>query len=300
MKKFIQHIFLFFGIVAVVDFAVGKLFWYLQSSVAGGRTGSEYYACKQSDKDVIIMGSSRASHHYIPQMITDSLGLSCFNAGQDGNGIILQYGRWKMISERYAPKVIIYDVNPSFDMAENDNMTYVDHLKPFCEDEAVKGYVSDIFPMERLKLTSHLYRYNYKFIEMVSDCMRKGTDVNKGYIPLRGQIRQDMVERATSLSIAENLRLDETKLRYMERLARDCSEAGTKLIFIVSPFYAGGSFNENSFASVKRIAEKYDVPFLYYNTAEFYSRPELFKDSYHLNEKGAMELTAKLIESIEI
>lgn len=93
------------------------------------------------------MGSSRASHHYVPEIISEKLGMSCFNAGQDGNGIILQYGRWKMLSERYTPKLIIYDINPGFDMVVNDNMTYVDRLKPFCYEVAVKNYVSSIFPM---------------------------------------------------------------------------------------------------------------------------------------------------------
>ena len=138
MKKFILYTLLFFTVVAVVDFAAGKVFYYLQSR-AGGRTGAEWYACKESHEDIIIMGSSRASHHYVPQIFEDSLGLSCFNAGQDGNGIILQYGRWKMIRERYTPKMVIYDVTYNFDLGVNDNMTYIDRLKPFCKDRKVKS-----------------------------------------------------------------------------------------------------------------------------------------------------------------
>ena len=109
MKTYVLRILLFFGIVAVVDVAAGKVFHYLQANKAGGRTGAEYHACRESNEDIIILGSSRASHHYIPRIIEDGLGMTCFNAGQDGNGIILQYGRWKMISERYTPKMIIYD-----------------------------------------------------------------------------------------------------------------------------------------------------------------------------------------------
>lgn len=224
MKKFLVNILIFFGIVAAVDFAAGKVFWYLQTK-AGGRTGAEYYACKESNEDVIIMGSSRASHHYVPQIITDSLGLSCFNAGQDGNGIILQYGRWKMLSERYTPKMVIYDINPGFDLAENDNMAYVDRLKPFAGDRRVRDYIGEIFPMERLKLMSKMYRYNYKFIEMASDYGRKTS--NGGYLPLYGQIRQEVVDGYEAQ--VSSLEYDEAKLKYLESLASECKRERGKV-----------------------------------------------------------------------
>ena len=109
MRRFLINIAMFFAIVVAVDFSLGSVFHYLQANVAQGRTEVEYHACKKSDEDILIFGSSRAAHHYVSQILTDSLNLRCFNAGQDGNGIILQYGRWKMISERYSPKLIIYD-----------------------------------------------------------------------------------------------------------------------------------------------------------------------------------------------
>lgn len=289
MKKFLVNILIFFGIVAAVDFAAGKVFWYLQTK-AGGRTGAEYYACKKSNEDVIIMGSSRASHHYVPQIITDSLGLSCFNAGQDGNGIILQYGRWKMLSERYSPRMIIYDINPSFDFLENDNMAYVDRLKPFAGDRKVRDYIGEIFPMEQLKLMSQMYRYNYKFIEMVSD-YGKGIG-NSGYLPLYGQIRQEVVDGYESK--VSSIEYDEAKLKYLECLARECKEKGVKLVLAVSPYYGGGSYDLNTFASVKEMANKNGADFLYYNTDEYDFNPDYFKDSYHLNDNGAVKFSSDL------
>lgn len=289
MKKFLVNILIFFGIVAAVDFAAGKVFCYLQTK-AGGRTGAEYYACKESNEDVIIMGSSRASHHYVPQIITDSLGLSCFNAGQDGNGIILQYGRWKMLSERYSPRMIIYDINPSFDFLENDNMAYVDRLKPFAGDRKVRDYIGEIFPMEQLKLMSQMYRYNYKFIEMVSD-YGKGIG-NSGYLPLYGQIRQEVVDGYESK--VSSIEYDEAKLKYLECLARECKEKGVKLVLAVSPYYGGGSYDLNTFASVKEMANKNGADFLYYNTDEYDFNPDYFKDSYHLNDNGAVKFSSDL------
>lgn len=296
MKKFIVNILVFFFIVAVIDVTVGKLLWYLQSE-ASGRTGYEYYACKESNEDIIIMGSSRASHHYVPQIITDSLGMSCYNAGQDGNGIIMQYGRWLMISERYTPKFIIYDVNPSFDLCVNDNMTYVDRLKPFCHDTKVKQYVSELFPLERLKLFSQMYRYNYKFIEMASDYTKSSEINNRGYIPLTGMIRKEIVSADRPIKKLQ-LDEDEVKIKYILQLAEECKNKEIRLIFVASPAFRGDVYTKDSFTVINKISEEYGSPFLYYFESDYSEDPELFKDSHHLNENGAQIFTSEIANQI--
>lgn len=297
MKKFILHILLYFGIVALLDFGVGYVFHYLQAKIAEGRTGAEYYVCKEMKDDIVIMGSSRASHHYVPTIITDSLGLSCFNAGQDGNGIILQYGRWKMISERYTPKVIIYDVNPGFDIGLNDNMAYLDRLKPFCNDKYVEEYIYTLFHIERLKLFSHMYRYNYKFIEIVSDCVKKDVVNLRGYIPLKGEIRKEMIDAPRPIK-SPAIDEDSVKIYYLEQFAKECQEKGTNLIFIASPAFRGGLYNEDTFEAVVNIANKYNFSFLYYYDSKYSEEPCLFKDSYHLNDNGAVLFTNEIINYI--
>ena len=298
MKKFLINIAIFFAIVAVVDFSLGKAFHYIQAR-AGGRTGSEYYVCEKATEDVIIMGSSRASHHYVPEIISKKLGMSCFNAGQDGNGIILQYGRWKMISERYTPRVIIYDVNPSFDICLNDNMAYVDRLKPFCDDRNVLDYVANIFPMEKLKLLSQMYRYNYKFIEMLSDCTINKNDLLNGYIPLNGLIRQEMVDAERPIKTS-TIREDPIKVYYLEKLAEECKERGSNLIFVASPSFRGGNYGKSAFEVVENISQKYSIPFLYYYESDFSEDPSVFRDSQHLNNSGAEKFTTEIIDLTQI
>ncbi len=295
MKKFIIHILLFFATVAVVDLAAGQLFFYLQSAIAKGRTKVEYYACKESNEEVLIMGSSRASHHYVPQIIEDSLGLKCFNAGQDGNGIILQYGRWKMISERHTPKLIVYDVTPNFDVALNDNMTYVDRLKPFSGNSAVKDYISAIFPLERIKLFSHMYRYNYKFLEIMSDCAA-GNVIQDGYAPLYGLIRQEIVNQ--DMQSKTNIKEDDVKLHYLEKLLEETSQKGTKVVLVLSPSYRGAQSDKVAISAMKDVALRHDVLFLDYSNDSICNEESLFYDSAHLNDDGAQLFTRNLIAQI--
>ena len=298
MKKFIINILIFFGIVAVVDFGAGKIFRYLQSH-AGGRTGAEWYACKESNEEVIIMGSSRASHHYVPQIITDSLGLSCFNAGQDGNGIILQYGRWKMISERYTPKAVIYDITSVFDMCLNDNMTYMDRLKPFSDNNSIKEYISELFPLERFKLLSQMYCFNYKFIEMSFDCLgQRKSDNPSGYLPEYGHIREEVIEKA--IEKKDSRAVDTIKLHCLEKLIKEVKSKGTKIYFVISPYWKGGGESLSAYSSIKELTDKYNVPFIEYISSEICDNPDYFEDSMHLNDNGATEFTKQLVDKIHI
>ena len=144
MKKFLLKLALFFAALIVVDRALGMVFSYMGNHAKGGYIGHHKYVTDKTNEDILIFGSSRAIHHYNPQIITDSLGLTCYNCGQDGNGIVMQYGRWKMLSKHHLPKVIIYDIEPAFDMAVNDNSRYIDRLKPYTGDNDVKEFVAGL------------------------------------------------------------------------------------------------------------------------------------------------------------
>lgn len=299
MKKFLINIAIFFAIVTVVDFSLGKLFHYIQAT-AGGRTGAEYYVCEKANEDVIIMGSSRASHHYVSEIISEKLGMSCFNAGQDGNGIILQYGRWRMMSRRQAPKVLIYDITADFDLMVNDNTRFIDRLKPFCGDILEKDYVLSLFPMEKVKILSKMYRYNYKFIEMGFDCIRKGDYMaSAGYLPLNGCIRSEVVERQPDEK-KDAFEVDPVKVFYLEQLVKEASGLGTQVVFVVSPSWRGGGYTVDAFAPVQQIAKRYGVPFYEFVDSDYCENPDLFKDSSHLNDKGAKEFTMDVTSRLSI
>ena len=294
MKRFIINILVFFGIVAAVDVVAGKVFGYLQGK-AKGRTGVEYHVCKALDEDVLIMGSSRASHHYVPQILEDSLGMSCFNGGQDGNGILMQYGRWKMLSAHKVPKLIVYDIEPSFDMVENNNERYIDRLKPFAGVKPVREYMASLFPMEGLKLTSSMYRYNYKFLEILSDCVVSPT-IQQGYIPLKGHIRQEMIEAKKDVSAA-HLELDAVKLEYLEKLISEVQGAGCRIVLVSSPYWRGHT--QTDFSSIEALAEKYGVAFLNYDESDLAGNPDYFADSMHLNDDGANEFTKDMVTKLK-
>ena len=290
MKKFILHILLFFCIVTVVDLAAGFAFKHLQS-IAGGGTGAEHYVCKEGNEDVLVMGSSRASHHYVSSILADSLGMTCYNGGQDGNGIVMQYGRWRMIEKRHVPKLIIYDIEPSFDLAVNDNSRYVDRLKPYSDDNDVKGFISGLFPMERLKMMSKMYCFNYKFLEIMSDCIRP-SDTNGGYKPNFKHIRQEVIDAEPRAKMYEFNEADEIKIQCLANLIEEAKEMDVKVVLVSSPYWRG--YPEIDLHLVKNLADKMNIPFIDYANSEIRNNPDWWADSMHLNSEGAQFFTSDL------
>ena len=295
MKKFLINIAIFFAIVAAVDFSLGKAFYYLQAHVAGGRTGAEYYVCEKAAEDIIIMGSSRALHHYVPEVVSEQTGMSCFNAGQDGNGIVMQYGRWKMILKHHVPKILIYDIEPVFDFSRDDKTRYIDRLKPFAGDGDVREYIAGLFPLERYKILSCMYRYNYKFIEILSDCVRR-SEPHKGYIPLYNHIRQELINKERNPEKRKLGHIDEVKMKCLANLIDEARLKGVQVVLVSSPYWKG--YNDSDLGVIRQFAEEKGVPFMDYADSEIRNNPDWWADSMHLNDEGAHVFTSDLCEKL--
>lgn len=287
MKKFIFRILLFFIFIAVCDYAFGLICSYLNKSAIGGDTKSHYYASMESDEEVIILGSSRAIHHYIPSILSDSLNMSVYNSGVDGNGIILQYGRLKMITSRYTPKLIIYDTTVSFDIENNDNLKYLNWLKRFYDSEGIDSIFMDISYNEKYKMNSNFYRYNTSFIQMLSDNINPQQIVLEGgYKPIYGTMNytpDDIHQKKIT-------QWDPLKLKYFKKMIELCHSKGIKLIISYSPFYNAKS--SECYLLINNLCKEYNIPVIDFYSNNFISSDiSKFKDTSHLNNDGAIEFT---------
>lgn len=192
MKKFVRNILIFFAVVAVIDVAFGFACRYLNSHAKGGDTKLHYFVTNECEADILIFGSSRAFHHYDPRIIEDSLGMSCYNCGTDGNGVVFLYSRLLMMTERYTPKVIIYDICKSFDVDEGDNMKYFKWQKRYYDKPGVSDVFEIVSTNEKYKMWSQLYSYNGDFIQMLMDNIHPMQEFNVGgYRPVNKTMTYD-------------------------------------------------------------------------------------------------------------
>lgn len=296
MKRYILKIMLFFSIVTVVDIGFGYVCEWLQEHAKGGRMKGVRQAALEQTADIVIMGSSRSHHHYVPQVITKVTGLSAYNAGVDGNGIVLATGLYEMMKARYSPKVIIYDVEPTFDInvyAEDGNNTrYIGELRPYSWNPQVKGIICRVDLSEQYKTLSSMFRYNSKIMDLLKDQVVLSGYTLDGYAPLKGEMKTAPKKKNTEKANE----CDSIKLKMMEEFISRMSQSETKLIVIASPKY--GATSSKVFTPIKDMCNRYNVEFWdYYNTPNF-QKMEYFKESMHLNDKGARSFTESVAKRL--
>lgn len=280
MKQSLIKLSLFFLFFCFMDILAGKLFAYMHSHSPSYLPG---YIAHTAKEDVILFGSSKGETNYNMKLLNDSLGVACLNCADTGNGIIQMYGRYKMLVNRYTPKVIIYDVRPQFDLFENDNTKYTMRLKPFYEEVGIDSIICSTDKNERFKMYSELYRYNFQFMEILKDYFSK-TKFNQNSNNLSKQ-KMNFIPKA-GIQKAEDF--DSLKLYYMEELIKDCKQRGIHLAFVASPEYF--YHDTIAYAPLLSLCKKYNVQFIDKSMdKQFVGNNDFFKDSLHMNYWGATQ-----------
>jgi hypothetical protein len=230
----------------------------------------------------------------VPDIIEDSLGMTCYNTGEDGNGIILCYGFLKMITQRYSPKIIIYDVT-GFDMYEDDNMKYLDLMKPFYHEPGIDSIFWSVEPKTRYLMLSNLYRYNTTCLRVLGNYIHPMTNYPKGYLALC-----KTMDYEPEIKTEENKKtVDTLKLHYFEEFIQLTKNKNIELVCCSSPYYKAPLVDSN-YEPIIQLCKKNNVPFLYYGACSGISdEKDLFQDRTHMNDTGARLFTSKLISFIK-
>lgn len=287
---------LFFAIVAVIDLWVGFTGDYLQAHAKSGDTYKTNSLVIKDNHDILVFGSSRACHHYDTPFLSDTLGLDVYNAGYDGNGVVLAYGLLDMVLERYQPKLVVLDVEPAFDInvysADNGHKRYIGLLKPYYRHSGAEEVIRDVSEEEWYKCFSGMMRYNTTIFSKALDNVRGGTSDNKGYLPITGSNVSETTKKEKDKS-----NIDHFKLKYFERMLLLARSNNIPIMVVASPKL--GVESSDGLQPVIELCEKHDVPFVdYYANAEFIQHKDWFKESMHLNNVGARLFSERLIDDI--
>jgi hypothetical protein len=293
MKKFIIRILLLLALICVVDYVYGKVLVYLRDNTHGGLTYKDKYICEKVNKDILIFGSSRARLQYDPKIISDSLNMSCYNCGYDGMGIIFHYGRMKIITQRYMPKVIIYDVLPVLDeMVRDDNVIFINNLRPYYSIKGIDSIFWKVDATEKFKMYSKMYQYHSKFQEYLLDYSSTKID-ELGYCPVNRFVAKGQIIKEKT-----DYKVDSLKLYFLEKFIKEY-KGRTHLLFIASPRYMYKTYG-NAFDPIIKLCSKYNVPFLnFYSDPAFIYNNKYYADGTHFNKIGATAYTKKLVKYIK-
>lgn len=295
MKRFVLKVLIFFAIIAIVDVAGGWGLKWLSAHARGGFTLRDNYICDSLRADILLSGSSRCVRHYNPQIISDSMGVSCYNSGQLGNGVILNYGRLLMINERQRPRLVIYDLYPEYDLLKgDDNHRYLTWLKGHYGRSGIADIFCSVDATEKYKMMSQLYRFNSRIIELVSDYLQPLSNATPdGFSPLQGELdRLKIKPREKNTKVC----FDSLKMDYINKYIQEVGV--NKIVFIVSPNWYG--IDTLTFQPIKNLCMDNNIPLLdFSNNPKYLHNDKYFKDGGHLNAIGADEFTKDVVQILK-
>ena len=298
MKKFIVKIGIFFLLVAIIDVVCGFGFDFLRSHAKGGSTAKQYYISEKCEDDILILGSSKADRHYVPSVIMDSLGVTCYNCGEPGCGIIPAYARYKMVAERHKPKLVIYEVTPNYDyFVADDYSKYLGRVRQDTDKESVKELYS-VFgdDLEKVRQLSNMYRNNSAILHNAMDIFAS-SDKYFGYEPLFGVLKSE--SKSSNMKKNEHV-LDTLKYSYVEKLFAQIIEDDVPLVCMISPQPYPNDEELASFEPAIRLCQKYDIPFIDNRKMDIFAgNKSCFQDFTHLNHTGAIAYTQQIIPTIK-
>ena len=255
MKKIIVKIFLFFFFLFLLDSVIGTIIEKIYFKLDYGKSGAIINYFLEQNSDIIILGDSRAQHHYIPKIITQGLNLSCYNAGSDGASIYYSYCLLLlMLDENKKPDYLIYEINPNEFYFRNNEANRIKDIFPYYRrDKKIYKLLCQIDPYFRIKKVSKIYLYNQKIFSIFKSYIKKQKVNVSGYRPLyESNMEKIITNYNRKFNVIGN---NKNSPKVINTLAKQiftqfvelCKQNNINLIIIYSPRYSLTKSNINQF-----------------------------------------------------
>lgn len=300
MKSFFKYIvYTLIGII-FIDITYRFVFEFTYSHVPDYAELRQRYKYELNDKpvDLIILGASRAMFNYVPSIMQNSLNVSVYNAGMDGDGVIGQYLNLKKAISNGHLKYVIYDI-ANLQLTKKWNQDKISVYFPYYwKNKDVQEVVDEFIGKSkaRIMLSSGLYQYNSCYHDLVRCFIQKKIN-DKGYegLPYNGTpIKVQSWDRNKQYDAFIPDSLCEI---YLDKIVGLCKQNDICLFICMSP---ATMFVKTSQLYLNKYCKKHNIIYL-----DFVDCPEtnhdlrLFRDNNHLNRKGAPIFTQVLCDSLK-
>ena len=298
MNKETKHTLVFLAVLLVTFMAINWAFGCVSQKLLSALPSSSNevarmnYQVTRCESECLILGSSRASHHYNPSIIQDSLKMTTYNAGRNGHGISYADGVLRAILERRKPKLLILEFSDG--EFRPDWTEKISSLKPYYNTypQVLQLAEKVLDERESLKSKFSAYRMNSLIFPIIGTYLHSSKDTERGFMPLKGQNDKNMKMRESKGIFT----IDEKNKDILNDLIDLCEANNIKVIAFCSPMFQ--DFSSERVELSKVCAEK-NIPFYDYSNDEYFmKRPDLFWDNAHLNEDGANVYTKLIISDI--
>ena len=286
-------------LMVALDIGIGKLLEHYFFNMKSGETARITYGMTQAREEALIFGSSTANHHYIPSILNDSLHLSTYNLGIDGEGILFHYCLLKNILQRTSPGIILLNID--IDEFEESVNRYdkLNVLLPYYQlNKDIQPVINLRRRFEKFKAFSNLYRYNsYILPILLNNLIHRQDSSRSGYLPLN----QTNSPVPLSNQGEDVSNLDSIRIKYFHLFIQEAKKSGSRVVVLISPIYrANRNIISKTISLASNICESENVPFINNVDLEpFNDHPEYFRDPFHLIHSGA-QLYTKYIASLMV
>lgn len=301
LLRFGVAVFIVLTSVVMIDLVVGKtLDWMLPQISNQGATGKTYFSLYDVNTPVVIVGSSRASHHYVTQQVEDSIGLPAYNVARDGCFFSHNSCVVNSIIDRYNPKLIIWE-NCFEYLYEGVDDPFVNLYPYYGTNKWVTAAIKEELPWsEYARLNSKIYQYNSVIHRILMRYRSRNSyteETEKGYEPLEPKKLIKKLELGPEK--LTGTKLSETRLARFDSILSRAENKGIKMVIVDSPRYFIQDSINISRDKMEEISKKHGMLFIDNTHLPFFmEHDEMFADPTHMNSNGAEIYTELFLNQI--
>lgn len=321
MNKILIFLLGIISIVFIFDRVIALSVDYFLPEVKYGQKVGEinYFLSKEEKTDLLVLGSSRARNHVIP----DSFESKVFILAHDGMYFSFNLGVTAILSnQKKLPKTILFHIEPYFfgrNINSNEETFFeqIHHLKSFYnKDKLITKYINRTSRRDKLKYLFHTYKFNGALPSLLINYIKSKLNppdyngfeaipynpsaptfvVNKKIINEEKLLRQlSSLDSKKELSVFE----------YFEDLFTLVDATDSEIIFFTAPVYPTYKDmlgNPDLGRIIKSYLNKKGKIYLNYiddiNLSELENK-KYWRDPNHLNIEGARIFTSDLKKQFE-
>ena len=282
----------------VVDFVGGMVLQGLFSKQRSGKYFTTTQALTNANQDILIFGNSHAVQHFDAPLMAKQLSKTVFNFGNQGQNLFYVYPLVKTILAHHKPKLIIINLDYNEFQYDPENYQRLSIYLPYYHFNAVvDSAIALMGNNEMLKSRSALYRYNstigYVLLNTYNHSYNKSM-LSLGFDPIQGDLCSTPISTEELKTDAENLNLDQVKIKYFINLVNYIRAKNVKLIVTTTPLYNYNHKYDSYKKQLQQLLIKQNI--IYLNDGEnvdYKGQCDMFHDYSHLNAKGAAKWTER-------
>ncbi len=296
--RFILRLLVVLSVIIVCDRGIGTLLKYFYFHQVTGVGYLTTYSIDSTYADILVFGSSRANHGYVPEIFEENLHNTFYNTGRDGTYILFNYSIFEAVTHRYNPKLIIMDIRPEdlvYNAREYDVLSLL--LPYYKEHPEIRRIIDLKSPFESVKRVSAIYPYNSLMFQIAKGNLKSDrgrAQVNKGYVPIFNKMNNQKIDT----SEITYCNIDQNKIRALKDIVLTCRQKSIDLIFVYSPTWR---IIRETICDTKLSDFCSENGIIYLNMSNlpvFVNNPSFFSDADHLNDEGARVFSGLIVNRI--